>query len=107
MLTIREATGADWPAIWDLFQRVVAAGDAFAYGEDTPEAVARKLWAEPPAHAFVAELGGRVAGTYFVRPNQPGRGSHVANAGYMVASDALGRGVATALCVHSLETARR
>jgi len=107
MLTIREAAEADWPAIWEMFLHVAAAGDAFAYDADTPEEAARKLWFEPPARAFVAEQGGEVVGTYYVRPNQPGRGAHVANAGYMVAPGAQGKGVATALCEHSLETARR
>jgi GNAT superfamily N-acetyltransferase len=55
----------------------------------------------------VAEIGGRFVGTYFVRPNQPGRGDHVANGGYMVAADARGQGVASALCAHSLDEARR
>ena len=106
-MTIREATPADWPAVWAMFRDVAAAGDAFAYDADTPEAVARKLWVEPPAVAFVADDGGRVVGTYYVRPNQPGRGSHVANAGYMVAADFRGRGLASALCGHSVEAARR
>jgi len=105
--TIREATADDWPAVWAMFREVTAAGDAFAYDADTPEAVARKLWAEPPAVAFVAEDGGRVVGTYYVRPNQPGRGDHVANGGYMVAAAARGRGLAGRLCGHSLDTARR
>jgi GNAT superfamily N-acetyltransferase len=90
-----------------MFREVTAAGDSFAYDADTPEEVARKLWAEPPAVAFVAEDGGVVLGTYFLRPNQPGRGSHVANAGYMVAAAARGRGLASLLCGHSVETARR
>src|SRR5947207_9918548 len=107
MLPIRAATKADWPAVWAMFQRVAAAGDAFAYDGDTPEAVARKLWFEPPAQAFVTEVDGKVVGTYYVRPNQPGRGAHVANAGYMVADDARGQGIASALCAHSIETARR
>lgn len=106
-MTIREATEADWRAIWTLFREVAAAGDSFAYDADTPEAVARKLWFEPPAHALVADRAGTVVGTYYVRPNQPGRGAHVANAGYMIASDARGQGIASALCAHSLETARR
>ncbi|MDB5306958.1 MAG: ywnH [Gemmataceae bacterium] len=106
-MTIREATAADWPAIWAMFRQVVGAGDAFAYDETTPEEAARQLWAELPAVAFVAEVDGTVVGTYYVRPNQPGRGSHVANAGYMVAAAARGRGLASALCGHSLDTARR
>lgn len=107
MLTIRPATVNDWPAIWAMFQQVTAAGDAFAYDTDTPEAVARKLWVEPPASAFVGESAGEIVGTYYVRPNQPGRGAHVANAGYMVAAGAQGRGVASILCAHSLDTARQ
>lgn len=107
VVTIREATEPDWPAIWDLFQTVIANGDVFAYDTDTPELVARKLWFEPPATAFVVEENGSVIGTYYVRPNQPGRGAHVANAGYIVAEGHRGRGLARALCEHSLETARR
>jgi L-amino acid N-acyltransferase YncA len=107
MLTVREATDADWPTIWALFRQVASAGDAFAYDADTPEMVARKLWIEAPARCHVAESSGRVLGTYYVRPNQPGRGSHVANAGYMVAAEARGQGLAQSLCEHSVETARR
>jgi ribosomal protein S18 acetylase RimI-like enzyme len=106
MLGIRAAAEADWPAIWEMFRQVAEAGDVFAYDADTPEGVARKLWFEPPAAAFVAEIEGRVVGTSYIRPNQPGRGSHVANAGYMVSPEARGQGIASALCGHSLEAAR-
>jgi ribosomal protein S18 acetylase RimI-like enzyme len=54
----------------------------------------------------VAELDGRIAGSYMLRPNAPGLGDHVANAGYLVAPDARGRGIASAMCAHSLEQAR-
>ena len=106
-VVIRPFADADWPAVWGLFRAVAAAGDAFAYDETTPEAVARALWVEPPAAAFVAEDAGGFLGTYYVRPNQPGRGGHVANAGYMVHPAARGRGLAAALCEHSLGAARR
>src|SRR5688500_6128819 len=106
-MIIREATEADWPAIWEMFQQVMVAGDTYAYDANTTEETARKLWFDPPAHALVAEIDRRVAGTYYVRPNQPGRGAHVANAGYMVAVDARGQGLASALCTHSLDTARQ
>lgn len=107
MTTIRSATSADWPHVWELFQRVVVAGDVFAYDEATTEEVARELWFDPPAACFVAEIEGQFAGTYYVRPNQPGRGSHVANAGYMVHSAFRGRGLAVTMCEHSLDAARR
>lgn len=107
MLTIREAIDADWPAIWSMFRAVVTAGDVFAYDSDTPESVARALWGEPPSRAFIAEWDGQIVGTYYLKPNQPGRGAHVANAGYMVTESARGRGVASAMCAHSIDTARR
>jgi ribosomal protein S18 acetylase RimI-like enzyme len=106
MTSIRSATPADWPQVWTLFQSVAQSGDVFAYDESTTEEVARKLWFDPPAVCFVAEIDGEFAGTYYVRPNQPGRGDHVANAGYMVAPDFRGRGLSVAMCEHSLETAR-
>jgi GNAT superfamily N-acetyltransferase len=106
MTTIRPAAEADWPSVWALFRSVAAGGDVFAYDESTTEGVARKLWFDLPAVCYVAEVAGAFAGTYFVRPNQPGRGAHVANAGYMVGPAFRGRGLAAALCEHSLGVAR-
>jgi len=106
MPTIRPAIDADWPIIWALFRDAAAAGDVFAYDEHTTEETARKLWFELPAVCFVAEVDGNIVGTYYVRPNQPGRGGHVANGGYIVAPQARGRGLARVLCEHSLDTAR-
>jgi ribosomal protein S18 acetylase RimI-like enzyme len=106
-MLIRPAIDADWPIIWSLFREAAAGGDAFAYDEGTTEQTARKLWFDLPAVCFVAEEEESILGTYYVRPNQPGRGDHVANGGYIVAPDARGRGLARVLCEHSLETARR
>jgi ribosomal protein S18 acetylase RimI-like enzyme len=47
-----------------------------------------------------------VVGTYFLQANQRGGGAHVANCGYVTAADAGGRGVARAMCMHSLERAK-
>lgn len=105
-ITIRPAIEADWPHVWALFQTVAASGDVFAYDETTIEEVARKLWFDLPTRCWVAEEDGAFAGTYYVRPNQPGRGNHVANAGYMVDSQFRGRGLAIQMCLHSLDTAR-
>jgi GNAT superfamily N-acetyltransferase len=107
MSTIRAATEADWPTIWELFRSVAAAGDVFAFDESTTEATARALWFDPPAVCYLAAEEGRMIGTYFLRPNQPGRGNHIANGGYIVEPAARGRGVARILCEHSIETARK
>jgi RimJ/RimL family protein N-acetyltransferase len=63
-------------------------------------------WGASGNEVFVAEDGGRIVGTYYLRANNRGGGSHVANCGYIVAANASRRGVARAMCVHSLERAR-
>ena len=55
----------------------------------------------------MAEDAGAVVGTYYLRANNRGGGAHVANCGYVVAPEAFGRGVARAMCAHSLDEARR
>jgi L-amino acid N-acyltransferase YncA len=104
---IRPAAPSDHDAIWTIFHEVVAAGETYAYDPDTPREEALRLWCELPRAAWVAELDGRVAGTYFLKDNQPGLGAHVANAGYMTAGWARGRGVGAAMAEHSLAEARR
>ncbi|PYI41802.1 MAG: GNAT family N-acetyltransferase, partial [Verrucomicrobia bacterium] len=55
----------------------------------------------------VAEKDGTVVGTYILRPNQLGPGSHVANAAFIVASNAQGSGVGRAMAEHCLAEARQ
>lgn len=105
-LTIREIGPDEFELVWPIFRAVVAAGDTYAYAPDTPLEEARALWTAPPARCFVAERDGAPIGTYRLKPNQPGLGDHVANAGYMVAPEARGHGIATRLCEHSLDAAR-
>ena len=47
----------------------------------------------PDRETFVAEEGGRVFGTYFLRANQLGGGAHVANCGFMTSTEATRRGI--------------
>jgi ribosomal protein S18 acetylase RimI-like enzyme len=105
-LEIREIEASEFALVWPIFHAVVGAGDTYAYDPEMTFEQARELWTRPPARCFAAFQDGRVVGAYCLRPNQPGLGGHVANAGYMVAPDARGRGIASAMCVHSLEAAR-
>jgi GNAT superfamily N-acetyltransferase len=111
-VTIREAEPeTDWlTGIWPIFQEVVRAGDTFAFSPETEEPSARELWMLPaPARVFVAVAAshGAIVGSSFVKPNQPGLGEHVANAAFMVAAAASGRGVGRALAEHAIEWARQ
>jgi L-amino acid N-acyltransferase YncA len=98
---IREATDADWPAVFSIFDAIVRAGRTYAYPEGLSSDEARALWMEPPpGRAVVAVDGERVLGTAKMGPNRPGRGAHVATASFMVDPAAQGRGVGRALGEH-------
>jgi GNAT superfamily N-acetyltransferase len=71
------------------------------------EAEAVRYWTAPDRRTFVAEEADAIIGTYYLRANQLGGGSHVANCGYMTRADARHKGVARAMCEHSLDEARR
>ncbi len=106
-LEFRRASAADWPAIWPIWHDVVAAGETYTWPPDTDEPSARALWMLPePAEVWLAEAGGEVLGTALLKPNQPGLGSHVANAGFMVSPSAAGRGVGRALAEQVVRRAR-
>jgi len=104
-MEIREATNEDFNGIWDIFHEVVAAGETYAYERDTDKGQAQKIWMEAPRKTFVAEESGKILGTYYLKTNQAGSGSHVCNCGYMVSRDARGKGLATLMCNHSQEKA--
>jgi len=107
MLNIRRASDSDNDAIWDIFHAVVASGETYVFDADTPRDEALSYWLHPPARCFVAERDGTIVGTYTLRPNRPGLGSHVANAAFMVAPGASRAGVGYALGEHCLAEARR
>lgn len=105
-LAIREAGAGDWPRIWPLFKAVVAKGDTYTVSPEVTEAEGQAYWMGKAVAVFLAELDGRLVGTYCLRMNQPGLGSHVANAGYMVDLASFGRGIGSRMCEHSLGEAR-
>ena len=106
-MSIRPITDADWDAVWTVLEPVFRAGETYAYPIDITKDQARAVWVDQPAATFVAEDAGLgIVGTYILKPNQPGRGAHVCNCGYVVSEAARGQGVASAMCDHSHEQAR-
>ncbi|PYL33904.1 MAG: GNAT family N-acetyltransferase [Verrucomicrobia bacterium] len=106
MVEIREATAADQDAIWDIFREVVAAGDTYAFDPGMSRHDALGYWFQADTRTYVAKSRGRILGTYILRPNQSGGGSHVANAAFMVAPDARGQGIGREIAEHCLSEAR-
>ena len=106
-LSIHPLGGDAFARVWPIFQAVIAGGDTYSYAPEMDIDTACQLWTTPPARCFVAERDGEALGCYMLKPNQPGLGDHVANAGYMVAPAARGQGIAAAMCEHSMAEARR
>jgi L-amino acid N-acyltransferase YncA len=107
-MKIRRATERDRDAIWKIFHEVVAAGDTYALDPNISREDALAYWFAPDTNTYVAEQAAiGVAGTYILRPNQSGGGSHVANAGFMVSGSARGQGVGRAMAEHCLSEARQ
>jgi len=70
-----------------------------------PREEALAYWLAPEHEVFVAADGGGILGTYYLRDNQS-TGGREANCGYMTAPAASGRGIARAMCAHSLIRAK-
>jgi ribosomal protein S18 acetylase RimI-like enzyme len=101
-LSIRRFEPADWPQLWPLLCATFETGDTYAFAPDSSEADTHKVWTEAPAATYVAcGADGRLVGTYYLKANQPGLGSHVCNCGYVVAAAAQGQGIAAQMCEHS------
>ncbi len=129
-MKIRRATEADHDAVWNIFHEIVVAGDTYALDPNISREEALAYWFAPDTQTYVAQIDVEsvgeadsfppkatrsptatpnpvIAGTYILRPNQPGGGSHVANAGFMVSASARGQGIGRAMAEHCLSEARR
>ena len=103
---IRKINDNDWQAVWKIIEPVFRAGDTYAFPTDISSAEARAAWVDTPAATFVAtDEKGNILGTYYIKPNQAGPGSHVCNCGYIVDTAARNLGIASAMCEHSQRAA--
>ncbi|WP_028021675.1 GNAT family N-acetyltransferase [Enterovibrio calviensis] len=98
---IREITKEDFDSFWPTFSAVIHAQETYAFDPNMTKAQAYTLWCEMPQRTFVFVENGQILGTYYIKPNAMGPSSHICNCGYMVSSEARGKGVARRMCEHS------
>lgn len=106
MPLIRPATASDRDAIWRIMEPIIRAGETYSLPRDMGRDKALAHWFAEDRSVFVAEEEGQVLGTSYLRANRPGPGAHVANAGFMVAETAAGRGIGHALGRHAISAAQ-
>jgi len=105
--SVREQLDGDWPALWRVLEPVFRAGETYPLPRDVSEAGAKTYWIKTDGYNGIA-FGetDNILGAYYLRPEQGGPGSHVCNAGYVVAEAARGLGLASKLCLQSQDQAR-
>ena len=105
-MTIRPIETADKEAVWAILQSVIQAGDAYAFNPDSDKETMMNYWVNADKFTYVVEIEEQIAGSFYIKTNQPGLGSHVCNAGYMTDMRFRGRGLAEAMCRFSLVEAK-
>ena len=106
-MEIRRAFSSDKQPVWQIMKAVIATGDTYVFDPETPEDEMIAYWFAPEKHIYVADEDGEILGTYWLKANQPGLGSHVGNGAYMVSPNAKGKGIGRMMAEHSIGEARR
>jgi ribosomal protein S18 acetylase RimI-like enzyme len=105
-MILREITPADFELFWPTFQAIVQAQETYAFDSNLNFEQAYQLWCVAPLKTFVMKQDDEILGSYYIKPNASGPSAHISNCGYMVSPNARGKGVARAMCEHSLIEAK-
>jgi ribosomal protein S18 acetylase RimI-like enzyme len=129
-VTMRPATAKDMEAVWEMWKEIMDQKAYYPYDESlghTREYILEE-WVNLrnpihvatmriPAPAILQDNKGSkehdkipveiVVGAFILRANQPGYGSHVVNAAYMVTTQQRGEGIGSLLCKRSLQVAKQ
>lgn len=86
--------------------QVVKSGEAFMQDDSFRFNEWENYWMGKETLTYVAVEGEHIAGSYVLKPNNPGRGAHIANGSYMVNPVYRGKKIGELLGIHSLQTAK-
>ena len=106
MTVLQEFTDTKWNDLWSILKPIFQAGETYPYPQNITKDEAYKIWITNKHKVYVSQINNEITGSYYIKPNQPGLGSHVCNCGYVVSKKHRGKGIATQMCLHSQKTAR-
>jgi ribosomal protein S18 acetylase RimI-like enzyme len=107
MVIINTAIEADKEEVWAIIKAVISTGDTYTFEPNTPKETLLNYWFGSDKHTYVACFKGKIVGTFLIKDNQIGLGSHIANAAYMVAPTSAGLGVGKLMGEFSLIEAKK
>jgi len=107
VIHIRKSNSTDANEIWEILKAIIQEGDSFAFSPQSTRDEMLDYWFSSSKFTYTAMLDGKIVGTFFIQDNQPGLGSHIANAGYATSPKAYGQGIGKQMGIFSLEEARR
>jgi GNAT superfamily N-acetyltransferase len=81
---IRPIRAGEEVELFELFARIVAAKEGYPHAPPLTRDAFDETWVDHVSVVVVARCEGFLAGAYYLKPNQPGRAAHIANAGYVV-----------------------
>ncbi|WP_191603368.1 GNAT family N-acetyltransferase [Marinomonas algicola] len=98
---IKELTRLEFESFWPTFSQIILAQETYAFNSDMTQEQAFDLWCKQPLKSFAFIESNKVLGIYYIKANAMGPSRHICNCGYMVSSDARGKGIARLMCKHS------
>ncbi|OFX44199.1 MAG: GNAT family N-acetyltransferase [Bacteroidetes bacterium GWA2_30_7] len=107
MLQIRKSIASDADYIWEILKAIISSGDSFAYSPSSSKDEMLSYWLSENKNTYTALLENKVVGTFFIQDNQPGLGSHIANAAYATSPKVYGKGIGKQMGLFSLDEARK
>lgn len=106
-INIEKATLEDFPEIFEIFHIIVKTGDTVYFSPTTSFEEAKKQWMGDGIYTYKALLDKKIVGTYILKQNFPGLGSHVANGAYMVHPKYQKKKIGQQMVAHSLKELKR
>ena len=106
-LLLRQFEDRDKEALWQIIERVIKGGETYVFDPNSSREKMLAYWLASEKKVFVVELERAIVATFTIKANMPDRGSHVANASYMVSPDHYGMGIGEFIGRASLDEAKK
>jgi ribosomal protein S18 acetylase RimI-like enzyme len=106
-INVRKAVDLDSESLWEIIEPIIREGSTYVFSPDSTQEKMMKFWLAFDKSTYVAELDGIIVGTFYLKANQPDRGSHIVNAGFMVSPLVNGQGIGKTMAEFALTEAKR